>query len=62
MHKFSCLFQNYRQRLTKKLTKVVSFQRLLGTKMTSGSLISPQTAEISDDCVSKFASLMRARD
>ena len=41
--------------LAKKRTKVVSFHRLSGT----GSMIS--SAEMSDDCVSKFASLVRAR-
>ena len=44
--------------LAKKRTKVVSFHRLAGTGMTSLILLSP----LSDDCVSKFASLVRARD
>ena len=49
--------------LAKKRTKVVSFHRISGTGMTSlipDSLIS--SAEMSDDCVPKSASLVRARD
>ena len=48
--------------LAKKHTKVVSFHRLSGRDWNDlpDSLIS--SAEMSDDCVSKFASLMRARD
>ena len=44
--------------LVKKPIHIVSFLILSGTGITS--LIS--FAKLSDDCVSKFASLMRARD
>ena len=48
--------------LAKKRTKVVSFHRLSGTGMTSLILLIISSADMSDDCVSKFASLVRARD
>ena len=44
--------------LAKKLTNAVSFHRLSVTGMTFQIL----SAEMSDDCESKFASIMRARD
>ena len=43
---------------SKDAIKIASFLRLSGTGMTS--LIS--SAELSDDCVSRFTSLVRARD
>ena len=42
------------------LLELFSFPRLSGAGMTSLTLFS--TAEMSDDCVSKFASLVRSRD
>ena len=47
--------------LAKKCTKVVSFHRLIRDwNDLPDSLVS--SAEMSDDCVSKFASLVRSRD